>query len=151
MSGKPTPESSIGQKTGLLYFKIEWTRLKILFSSIEESSVGVLWNSRTKIEWVRVCGDCGPLSDVCEGRDVGVRCACGLFVRGPGKQHQPRRASTPSCGSIPAGKGGLEQGRSLLLIPVLSLSSSNPLRGTEGSGTDTALRVGQLLIKGAQR
>ena len=71
-------------------------------------------------------------SEVFDVFDV-VRCACGLFVRGPGKQHQPRRASTPSCCSVPAGKGGLEQGRSLLLIPVLSLSSSNPLRGTERS------------------
>ena len=36
-----------------------------------------------------------------------TRCACGLFVRGPGKQHQPRGAVTPSRG-INRGRGGPE-------------------------------------------
>ena len=76
---------------------------------------GIIWSfraSKVPVELQESWDFYHVYIDVFDVLDV-VRCACGLFVRGPGKQHQPRRASTPSCGTIPAGREGLEQGRSL--------------------------------------
>ena len=97
---------------------------------------------------------------------VDVRCACGLDI-GP-RQYginpggalpcEPDtvrsrvitstfKGINPSRGTNPAGGEGLElKVGVILLIPVLSLGSSSPLRDTRRSGTDSTLREGRPVI-----
>ena len=80
-----------------------------------------------------------------------VRCICSLFVQGPGKQHQPRRASTPS--EAPSQRREEVWSKvGVFCYYSCSLSvQAIPCGILRDQRTDTTLRVGQLLTKGAQR
>ena len=71
-----------------------------------------------------------------------MACSCGAQANSTNQGgHQPRVVAPSQREEKVWSKVGV-----FLLIPVLSLGSSNPLRDTKRSGTDSTLRVGQLLI-----
>ena len=96
-------------------FKIEHTELiGGLFSSVWGQGGpgirgGIIWSfraSKVPVELQESWDSYHVYIDVFDVLDV-VRCTCGLFVWGPGKQHQPRGPATPSEAST-AGRGGPE-------------------------------------------
>ena len=74
-----------------------------------------------------------------------MRCACSLFVWGPGNQHRPV-GQQPRGGYFLRGEEVRRQGRSVLLLPSLPLGSSSSLQSARRLGTVSTLRVGCLFV-----
>ena len=91
-----------GESKGLSVFKIEHTELVGgLFSSVWGQGGpgiwgGIIWSfraSKVPVELQESWDFYYVYTDVFDVLNVDARCACGLFVWGPGKRHQPGRCS----------------------------------------------------------